>query len=113
MCGCYGSLSYKERSLRAASASLVLGLRQLPSSSDALSRTAALDRVARCVVGFGCFAGRILVFGLERLSLTPAGDVHLWLLTHADLRKTARVRTFIDFITTAVRQGSARFTGEG
>lgn len=40
---------------------------------------------------------------LERLfTLTAPEDVHLWLLIHADLRQTARVRAFVDFLTEAI-----------
>lgn len=44
---------------------------------------------------------------LRRLFLKqPAAETaesHLWILIHADLRQTARVRAFVDFITEAVR----------
>lgn len=51
--------------------------------------------------------------GLTRLFATPkAQDHHLWLLFHADLRQTARVRTFIDFITEAVIAERALYEGK-
>ena len=41
--------------------------------------------------------------GLVRLFPIATEDVaHLWLLIHADLRQTARVRTFVDFLTEAI-----------
>lgn len=49
---------------------------------------------------------------LERL-FSRRSDVvyHLWLLIHADLRQTARVRAFVDFLTQAVNEDCARFEG--
>ncbi len=35
----------------------------------------------------------------------------LWLLTHADLRDTARIRTFMAFLTDAIRGDQGRLTG--
>ncbi|MCO4748087.1 MAG: hypothetical protein KC912_25055 [Proteobacteria bacterium] len=40
---------------------------------------------------------------LKRLFDLPNEGFGLWLLTHADLRQTARVRAFVDFISEAVR----------
>jgi len=48
--------------------------------------------------------------GLVRLFHPPTdGDYHLWLLIHADLRQTARVRAFVDFIAAAVAADAASF----
>lgn len=37
----------------------------------------------------------------------------LWLLTHPDLRETARIRVFSDFVSEAVKARRARLAGEG
>ena len=50
--------------------------------------------------------------GLERLFAAPsADDFHLWLLIHADLRQTARVRAFVDFIAEAIIAERALYEG--
>ena len=50
--------------------------------------------------------------GLRRLFMVDAGaDIRLWLLIHADLRQTARVRAFVDFLTDAVKADAALFDG--
>ncbi|MDZ5695658.1 LysR family transcriptional regulator [Chelativorans sp. M5D2P16] len=37
----------------------------------------------------------------------------LWLLTHADLRATARIRVFLDFLADALKRQRGRLAGEG
>jgi DNA-binding transcriptional LysR family regulator len=50
--------------------------------------------------------------GLERVFMPrPALTVPLWLLTHADLAKTARIRAFLDFIAAAARADRALLAG--
>ncbi len=41
----------------------------------------------------------------------PALSTDLWLLTHPDLRKTARILAFSDFVADAVKDSSARLAG--
>ncbi len=41
---------------------------------------------------------------LRRISDVPAMEVGLWLLTHEDLRASARVRALMDFMTAALRE---------
>jgi DNA-binding transcriptional LysR family regulator len=58
-----------------------------------------------------CFIGGMTP-GLARLSATdPELETGLWLLTHADLRQTARVRAFMDFA--GVEIGKRRRAIEG
>jgi DNA-binding transcriptional LysR family regulator len=38
-------------------------------------------------------------------------ELDLWLLTHRDLRRTARIRAVLDFLTAAVHQDEALLTG--
>ncbi len=50
---------------------------------------------------------------LVRLGETlPALASDLWLLTHQDLRKVARIRTFLDFVAQEVKDMRARLLGE-
>lgn len=42
----------------------------------------------------------------------PAFGADLWLLTHADLRHSARVRVFLDFVAAAVAKEKRRIEGE-
>ena len=51
--------------------------------------------------------------GLVRASLrrpTKAWDI--WLLTHSDLRKTARIKAFMDFVEAVMRDAKKQFQGE-
>jgi DNA-binding transcriptional LysR family regulator len=49
-----------------------------------------------------CFVGRSIP-GLARLTPPlPELEAELWLVTHPDLNRTARVRTFLDFCTTEI-----------
>ncbi|MEM9073236.1 MAG: LysR substrate-binding domain-containing protein [Myxococcota bacterium] len=48
--------------------------------------------------------------GLTRLVRVPApDDLRLWILIHADLRQTARVRAFVDFMSDAIRASRELF----
>lgn len=50
---------------------------------------------------------------LRRLApeVLPVPELGLWLLTHADLRRTARVRAFTEAIATAINKERASFEG--
>ena len=49
---------------------------------------------------------------LERLFTVETESVyHLWLLIHADLRQTARVRAFVDFMTERIQEDRALYEG--
>jgi DNA-binding transcriptional LysR family regulator len=65
-------------------------------------------------VGIGllpCFIGAATP-GIVRLSAPdPAFDAGLWLLTHADLRHTARVRAFMDFAAEEIGKMRKRIEG--
>lgn len=45
-------------------------------------------------------------------ALPPIENDHLWLLIHSDLRQTARVRAFVDFITEAIIGERAIYEGD-
>jgi DNA-binding transcriptional LysR family regulator len=50
--------------------------------------------------------------GLTRLSEPlPELDTQLWLLTHPDLRRVARVRALLDFVAAALKEEGARLEG--
>ena len=60
-----------------------------------------------------CYAGRA-VAGLVQLSPPlPELEGELWLLTHPDLRTTARVRAFLDFCTAEISQRRNVIEGMG
>ncbi len=44
---------------------------------------------------------------------TPVPDRSLWLLLHADLRKTARIRLFVDFLAERILARRSEFEGKG
>ncbi len=48
---------------------------------------------------------------LKRLFIVPTENDHLWLQIHADLRNTARVRAFVDFITEAILEERTLYEG--
>lgn len=50
---------------------------------------------------------RLVRFG----ETVPALSTDLWLLTHPDLRKTARIRALLDFVAEAVKDCRARLAG--
>ncbi|UEX77926.1 LysR family transcriptional regulator [Spiribacter halobius] len=52
--------------------------------------------------------------GLERVTPPiPELTVGLWLLTHRDLRRVARIRALLDFLHVALGEYTALFAGEG
>ena len=73
----------------------------------------ALMRTAQAGLGLAalpCYLGDGA--GLVRLQGPIAAmDTSLWLLTHDDLRRTARVRAFMDFAAAAFRARRARLDG--
>ena len=51
--------------------------------------------------------------GFKSILLPPKEFAsELWLLTHPDLRRTARVRVFVDFMTEAIADAHARIVGK-
>jgi DNA-binding transcriptional LysR family regulator len=75
-----------------------------------------LNQVTACAAGVGvallpCFLGESQD-GLERV-LPPqrALETELWLLTHRDVRRTARVRALLDFLYDELRTWRPRFEG--
>ena len=72
---------------------------------DRCSRVVAAAAAAAAGIGFAilpCFIGAATP-GLKRLG-SPLPDLAngIWLLTHADLRQTARVRAFMDFAASEI-----------
>ena len=49
--------------------------------------------------------------GLRRLGGPVARENRLWLLIHADLRRSARVRSLVDFIVPRILAESALYEG--
>ena len=76
-----------------------------------------LNQVTACAAGVGvallpCFLGESQD-GLVRV-LPPQRELEteLWLLTHRDLRRTARVRALLDFLYDELRAWRPRFEGQ-
>lgn len=73
-----------------------------------------LAEAAACGIGLAvlpCFVGAV-VPGLTRLGApVPELEGELWLLTHPDLRNTARVRAFVDYCTDAIKERRAIIEG--
>ncbi len=67
--------------------------------------------IAGLGIGFlPCFVGDSRA-DLRRLFAVDIATDKLWLLLHADLRQTARVRVFVDFIAAALVAGRSVFDG--
>ncbi|WP_374377176.1 LysR family transcriptional regulator [Dongia sp.] len=75
-----------------------------------------LAQVAAAEAGFGiallpCFTGDTSR-QLRRLEAPdPAYATHLWILTHPDLKRAARIKAFIDFMAAALRRKRALLAG--
>lgn len=94
---------------------------QMPTDTPKLGDITLTDtrqRALAAATGMGhallpCFAGDLNP-NLKRLipgKTEPFGDI--WSLTHGDLRHTARVRAFLDFISTAIRRHRPVLAGQG
>ncbi|MCB9683374.1 MAG: LysR family transcriptional regulator [Alphaproteobacteria bacterium] len=79
-----------------------------------VSSVAGMQRVLRCTRATGllpCHVGdpdtRLRRVGAP----IPEAATTLWLLVHADLRRSARVRAFVDFLLPRLRADTPRFAG--
>jgi DNA-binding transcriptional LysR family regulator len=76
-----------------------------------------LAQVSAAEAGMGiavlpCFAGDGSAV-LQRLApVDPQFSTSLWVLTHPDLKRAARIRAFIDFISTALRKKRRLLAGD-
>lgn len=76
-----------------------------------------LAQVGAAEAGMGvamlpCFAGDVSA-GLRRMTPPEPGlQSALWLLTHPDLRRAARIKAFIDFMATALRRKRRVLAGD-
>lgn len=75
-----------------------------------------LAQVSAAEAGFGiallpCFTGDTSPL-LRRLEAPdPAYKTHLWILTHPDLKRAARIKAFIDFMASALRRKRSLLAG--
>jgi DNA-binding transcriptional LysR family regulator len=73
-----------------------------------------MEDAARAGLGLAvlpCFQGEVAA-NLVRLSEPiPEAATPVWLLTHRDLRRVARIRVFLDFMAEAIARERARFAG--
>lgn len=91
--------------------------RHLPAGAIIYRSNSLLNQVAACrrEIGFAllpCFLGDPEAQLIRVTPPDPAWDSALWLLTHPDLRHTARVRAFLDFLFEELRPARALFEGE-
>ena len=94
-------------------------LRGMPGARVVLRADSLLALAQAAAAGLGvaplpCYLGDATP-GLARLDPAPLAEVEsaLWVLTHPDLRRTARVRAFTDFAARALAQRRALFEGTG
>jgi len=87
------------------------------SPSFAYRSNSLLAQVSAAEVGMGvailpCFAGDSSAL-LQRLeAVDPSYATNLWLLTHPDLKRAARIKAFIDFMSVALRKKRRLLAGE-
>jgi DNA-binding transcriptional LysR family regulator len=81
-----------------------------------LNTILGLSQAVEAKVGVGvvpCFIGD-KVPGLKRLLKSPlVFETSLWLLTHPDLKNSARVRAFVDFMGRELMKHKALIEGHG
>lgn len=87
-----------------------------PDGAVALRCNSWLTQLAAARAGIGlaalpCFLGDAWPDLVRVLPPDPAAASELWLLTHPDLRRTARVRAFMDRIAAALRAERPRLEG--
>ena len=92
--------------------------RQLPARAIVYRSNSLLNQLAACRRGIGlallpCFLGDPDPQLDRVVPPDPAWDGALWLLTHPDLRHTARVRALLDFLFEELRPARGLFEGEG
>lgn len=92
--------------------------RQGPEETVVYRSNSLLNQLTACRLGLGrallpCFLGDTAE-GLCRLT-PPLGELEtdLWLLTHRDLRRTARVRALMDWLFEDLKDARALLAGEG
>ena len=92
--------------------------RQGPVETVVYRSNSLLNQLTACRVGLGrallpCFLGDTAE-GLRRLT-PPLEELEtdLWLLTHRDLRRTARVRALMDWLFEDLKDARAALAGEG
>lgn len=81
--------------------------------SNSLFNQASAARAGLGLALLPCFLGDGDA-GLQRIGAAiPALDTELWLLTHPDLQRSARIRALLDLLYDRLRRQRALFEGEG
>ncbi|PWC44792.1 LysR family transcriptional regulator [Azospirillum sp. TSO22-1] len=89
-----------------------------PDTAVVYRANSTLNQATACAAGLGlavlpCFLGDAEP-GLERVfAPIPALTRELWLVTHQDLKRTARVRAFLDVVGNGLARDRALFEGTG
>jgi len=91
--------------------------RHVPTAGSVLRCNSWLSQLAAARAGLGlaalpCFLGDRAPELVRVLPPDPALAGELWLLTHPDLRRTARVRAFMETIARGIRRERALLEGE-
>lgn len=91
--------------------------RHVPAAGSVLRCNSWLSQLAAARAGLGlaalpCFLGDRAPELVRVLPPDPALAGELWLLTHSDLRRTARVRAFMETIARGIRRERALLEGE-
>ena len=91
--------------------------RHVPDENCVYRTNSMLQQFLACRAGLGlailpCFLGDGDSGLVRLLTLEPDKQTGLWLLTHRDLRRTARVRALLDFLHDELRRLRPRFEGE-
>ncbi|MFN3199787.1 MAG: LysR family transcriptional regulator [Bradymonadia bacterium] len=80
-----------------------------------VSSVGAMHRVLCCTRARGllpCYLGDPEPKLSRRSEVIPEASVDLWLLIHADLRRSARVRALVDLLTPRLQAAAPLFSGE-
>lgn len=84
---------------------------EIAARADSFVTIRALAEAGLGVAPLPCYLGDMSP-GLQRLSAPIAAmQSGLWILTHEDMRRSARIRTFMEFVGTAL--GKQRHAIEG
>ena len=79
---------------------------------SSISLQIEMARAQMGLVLIPCFAGDSYPDLVRATSSDPEPSRDIWILTHDDLRRTARIRAFMDFAETVLRDNKARLTGD-
>src|SRR5690606_1945844 len=86
------------------------------SSVYRVNSVAAAIAAAKAGIGLAVLPCGLADLEPDLVQIAPLPDsftLDLWLLTHEDLRRTARIRAFLDFLATALAEEAPLMEGRG